>query len=85
MANGLGFFLYFFLLLLLFAHFGKSGCHKHKQIITDYLHKIRSKFCHTHNVNPLTERVENCYVDGVTIIGVPFCGLKEIEVKNMEI
>ena len=28
---------------------------------------------------------ENCYVDGVTIVGVPFGGLKGIEIKTMEI
>ena len=26
-----------------------------------------------------------CRVDGATIVGVPFCGLKEIRIKTMEI
>ena len=53
-------------------------------VITDYLPKIRSNFCHTYRVNPLEEQVENCYVDGVTIVGVPFGSLKRIELKTME-
>ena len=28
------------------------------------------------------EWVENCYIDGVTIVGVPFGGLKGIEIKD---
>ena len=52
-------------------------------VITDYLPKIRSKVCHAHRVNRLKERVENCYVDGVTIVGVPFCGLKGIRHRGM--
>ena len=31
------------------------------------------------------ERVENCYEDGATIVGVPFGGLKGIEIKTTEI
>ena len=33
-------------------------------------------------MNPLKERAENCYVDGVTIVGVPFCGLKRNRDKD---
>ena len=51
-------------------------------VITDYLRKIRSKVCHAYRVNPLEE---NLYVDRVTIVGVPFCGLKGIKIKTMEI
>ena len=51
----------------------------------NYLHKIRSNFCHTHRVNPLKDWAENCYVVGVTIIEVPLCGLKVIKVETMEI
>ena len=53
--------------------------------MTAYLRKIRSKVCHAHRVNRLKESAENCYVDGVTIVGVPFCGLKEIQLKAIEI
>ena len=53
--------------------------------MTDYSRKVRSKVCHVHRVNPLKERAENCYVDGVTIVGVPFFGLQGIQIKAMEI
>ena len=45
--------------------------------MTDYLRKIRSKVCHAYRINPLEELVENWYVDGATIVGVPFCVWKE--------
>ena len=54
-------------------------------VITDYLRKIRSEVCHAYRVNSFEESVENCYVDGATIVGVPFCGLKEIGIKTTEI
>ena len=54
-------------------------------VMTNYLHKVRSKVCHAYKVNPLEESVENSYVDGATIVGVPFCGLKRIGIKTMEI
>ena len=54
-------------------------------VMTDYLRKIRSKVCHAYRVNSFEESVENCYVDGATIVGVPFCGLKEIGIKTTEI
>ena len=54
-------------------------------VMTDYLRKIRSKVCHAYRVNSFEESVENCYVDGATIVGVPFCGLKGIGIKTMEI
>ena len=54
-------------------------------VMTDYLRKIRSKVCHAYRVNFFEESVENCYVDGATIVGVPFCGLKGIGTKTTEI
>ena len=54
-------------------------------VMTDDFRKIRSKVCHAYRVNPLEESVENWYVDGATIVGVPFCGLKGIGIKTMEI
>ena len=53
-------------------------------VMTDYLLKIRSKVCHAYRVNPLEESVENCYVDGATIVGVPLCGLKGIGIKTTQ-
>ena len=58
---------------------------RQRGVMTDYLRKIRSKVCHAHRVNRLKESAENCYVDGVTIVGVPFCGLKGIQLKAIEI
>ena len=54
-------------------------------VMTDYLRKIRSKVCHAYRVNSFEESVKNCYADGKTIVGVPFCGLKGIGIKTMEI
>ena len=51
-------------------------------VMTDYLRKIRRKVFHTHRVNPLEELVENCYVDGVTIVGVPFWWFKRNRDKD---
>ena len=53
--------------------------------ITDYSPKIRSKVSHAHKVNLLKESAENRYVDGVTVVAVPFCGLKGIQIKAIEI
>ena len=66
------------------TNFGRNPMNIHG-VMTDYVRKIRSKVCHAYRVNPLEEWVENWYVDGVTIVGVPFCGLKGIEIKTMEI
>ena len=66
------------------TNFGRNSMNIHG-VITDYLCKIRSKVCHAYRVNPLEESVENSYVDGATIVGVPFCGLKGIGIKTMEI
>ena len=66
------------------TNFGRNPMNIHG-VITDYLRKIRSKVCHAYRVSPLEESVENCYVDGATIVGVPFCSLKRIGIKTMEI
>ena len=54
-------------------------------VMTDYLRKIRSKVCHAYRINSFEESVENRYVDGATIVGVPFCGLKGIGITTTEI
>ena len=66
------------------TNFGRNPMNIHG-VMTDYVRKIRSKVCHAYRVNPLEESVENCYVDGATIVGVPFCGLKGIGIKTTEI
>ena len=58
--------------------FGRNPMNIHG-VMTNYLGKIRSNFCHADRV------VENYYVDEVTIIGVPFYGSNGIEIKSMEI
>ena len=54
-------------------------------VMTNYMRKIRSKVCHAYRVNSFEESVENCYVDGATIVEVPCCGLKETGIKTTEI
>ena len=66
------------------TNFGRNPMNIHG-VMTNYLRKIRSKVCHTYRVNSFEESVENCYVDGATIVGVPFCGLKGIGIKTTEI
>ena len=66
------------------TNFGRNPMNIHG-VMTDYLRKIRSKVCHAYRVNSFEESVENCYVDGATIVGVPFCGLKGIGTKTTEI
>ena len=66
------------------TNFGRNPMNIHG-VMTDYLRKIRSKVCHAYRVNSFEESVENCYVGGATIVGVPFCGLKGIGIKTMEI
>ena len=66
------------------TNFGRNPMNIHG-VMTDYLRKIRSKVCHAYRVNYFEESVENCYVDGATIVGVPFCGLKGIGIKTTEI
>ena len=55
------------------TNFGRNPMNIHG-VMTDYLRKIRSKVCHAYRVNSFEESVENCYVDGATIVGVPYCG-----------
>ena len=66
------------------TNFGRNPLNIHG-VMTDYLRKIRSKVYHAYRVNSFEESVENCYVDGATIVGVPFCGLKGIGIKTTEI
>ena len=66
------------------TNFGRNPMNIHG-VMTDYLRKIRSKVCHAYRVNSFEESVGNCYVDGATILGVPFCGLKGIGIKTTEI
>ena len=54
-------------------------------VMIDYLRKTRSICCHAYRVNRCIESVENCYVGGVIIVGVPFGGLKGIKIKTTEI
>jgi len=42
------------------------------------------KVCHTYRVNQWKELDETWHIDGVTIIGVPFCDLKGIRKKTTE-
>ena len=65
-------------------NFGRNPMNIHG-VITDYVRKISSKVCHVYRVNSFEKSVENCYVDGATIVGVPFCGLKGIGTKTTEI
>ena len=51
----------------------------------DFLRTRRLKVCHAYGVNHCKELVETWHVDGVTIVGVPFCGLKGIGRKTTEI
>ena len=66
------------------TNFGRNPMNIHG-VITDYSRKIRSKVCHAYRVNPLEESIENLYVDGATMVGVPSCGLKGIGINAMEI
>ena len=58
------------------TNFGRNPMNIHG-VMTDYLRKIRSKVCHAYRVNSYEESVENCYVDGATIVGVSFVVCKE--------
>ena len=44
----------------------------------NFLHEKRSKICHAYRVNYWKKLDETWHVGGVTIIEVPFCGLKGI-------
>ena len=54
-------------------------------VVIDFLHKRRLKVCYAYRVNHWKELDETRHVGGVTIVGVPFCGLKGIGKKTMEI
>ena len=66
------------------TNFGRNPMNIHG-VMTDNLRKIRLKVCHAYRVNPLEESAANLYVDGITIVEVPFCSLKGIRIKTMEI
>ena len=66
------------------TNFGRNPMNIHR-VMTNYLRKIRSKVCHAYRVHSFEESVENCYVDGAPIVGVPFCGLKGIGTTTTEI
>jgi len=51
----------------------------------DFSCKKRLKVCHTYRVNCRKELDETWHVGGVIIVGVPFCDLKGIRKKTMEI
>jgi len=54
-------------------------------VMIDFLCKKRSKVCHAYRVNHWKELDETWHISGVTIIGVPFCGLKGIVKKTTKI
>jgi len=54
-------------------------------VIIDFSCKKWSKVCRTYRVNCWKGLDESWHVDRVTIVGVPFCGLKGIGKKTMEI
>ena len=58
--------------------FGWNPIKIYKAII-DFLYEKRSKICHTYMVNHWKELDETWHVDGVTIVGVPFCSLNKSE------
>ena len=47
-------------------------------VMIDFSSKKGQMVCHTYRVNYLKELIEIWHVDGVTIIGVHFCGQKGI-------
>ena len=49
--------------------------------MTNYSRKTRSFYCHAYRVNRFMKCAENRFVDRSTIAGVPFGGLKAIEIK----
>ena len=52
--------------------------------LTDFTYKS-SKVWHAYRVNCWMELVKIWHVDRITIIGVPFCGLKGFRKKTTEI
>jgi len=51
----------------------------------DFSRKKRLKICHGYRVNHWKDLDEIWHVGKVTIVGVPFCGLKGIRKKTTEI
>ena len=54
-------------------------------VMTIYLYKIISNFCHAYRVNCLKESVRNWSVVTLTIVGVLFGDLKEIKIMTTKI
>ena len=63
----------------LLKHISVPILDKDLQSYDQFLHKRRLKVCHAYRVNCWKELVETWHVDGVTIVGVPFCGFKDSE------
>jgi len=53
-------------------------------VMINFSCKKRSKVCHAYRANHWKESDETWHVGRVTIVGVPFCGLKRIRRKIME-
>ena len=53
--------------------------------MNNFLCKERSKVYHAYKVNHWKELVETWHLDGGTIVGLPFCDLKGVGNKTMEI
>ena len=58
---------------LLSTGFGGNPIKIHR-VMTNYLHKITSNFCHTYRVDHLEESVKNWSVVLVAIVGMSFSG-----------
>ena len=54
-------------------------------VMINFLRKKRLKSCHAYRINHWKELDETLHVGGVTVVGVPFCGLKGIRKKITEI
>jgi len=53
-------------------------------VMTKSSRKTRSICCHAYRVNCSKDLVKTWHVDGVNIVGVPFCGLKRIGKKHRD-
>ena len=70
------------------AHLGtKCGLNtvNTRKVMCDCSWKLTPICCHAHRVNRGWHEAENQYRGGLTIESQTFCGLKEIELKNMKI
>ena len=45
----------------------------------------KRNFSHGYKVNYFKEQLKNWFVDRLTIVGLPFSGLKRIDVKRIEL